>query len=399
MNQPLRIREVRVHRLQIPLRLRFEHAAAARDTADPVLVQLLAEAPCADAVGIGETLARPYVTGETAETVAEDIREFFVPSLVDFRASSFSEVLEAADGLPTFVEGRLVNAARATVELALIDLGGKVFQRRAADAAQWLELPRFGPPGCLAQTRYSGIVVGRRPTRCAALLRLHRLYGLRDFKLKVAVEGWQARLERACHILRHALAAGRSTLRVDANGGWSLNQALDAVPLLERCGVCAIEQPLPPAGDGQLRELADRTRCLLIADESLRTEEDAQHLLTECGVRLLNVRIAKNGGLLPSLRIAARALAAGCDVQLGCLVGETSVLTAAGIAFLEACPRVRFAEGAFGRFLLRRDVVSRPIRFGWGGRIRPRSGYGLGVAVDESRLDELAADPPIVMHL
>ena len=64
-------------------------------------------------------------------------------------------------------------------------------------------------------------------------------------------------------------------------------------------------------------------------------------------------RIAKNGGLLPALRIARRALEAGLDLQLGCLVGETSLLSAAGLAFLQACPRVRFVEGAFGRFLLR----------------------------------------------
>ena len=71
MNGPLRIREVRVHRLKIPLRVSFEHAAAVRDTSDPVIVTLVAAAPYAHRVGYGETLARAYVTGETAESVAD----------------------------------------------------------------------------------------------------------------------------------------------------------------------------------------------------------------------------------------------------------------------------------------------------------------------------------------
>jgi len=145
--------------------------------------------------------------------------------------------------------------------------------------------------------------------------------------------------------------------------------------------------------------LAGRTGCDLIADESLVTLADAQRLLAGGGVQVLNIRIAKNGGLMPALRMARMALAAGRDVQLGCLVGETSILTAAGIAFLEACPKVRFVEGAYGRFLLRADVTRRPIRFRRAGRIHPRPGFGLGVEVNEAALQRPLAHPPRTLHL
>ena len=108
-------------------------------------------------------------------------------------------------------------------------------------------------------------------------------------------------------------------------------------------------------------------------------------------VGVLNIRLAKNGGLLPALQIARQTLAAGLDVQLGCLVGETSILTAAGVAFLEACPKVRFVEGAFGGLLLSDDVVRSPLRFRRGGRVRRRPGHGLGIEVTESALRRLAA--------
>jgi L-alanine-DL-glutamate epimerase-like enolase superfamily enzyme len=333
MTPPLRIRRVQVFPLAIPLRFRFEHAAATRDRADPVVVQLAAEAPHAQHVGYGETLARRYVTGETAATVVDDIVETFVPRLLEFRPTSFAHAVEFAHELPTLVEGRLVNAARCAVELAVLDLAGRAFRRRASDVAGWLGQPGFAPPGCVARARYSGIVVGRDARRLAVLLRLQRCYGLRDFKIKVAIEGWEDALEHAHAILRRGLHDGRVTLRADANGAWGLEQASRALPTLERFGITALEQPLPPAED--------------------------EHL---------------------------PALAAGLDVQLGCLVGETSILSAAGVAFLEACPRVRFVEGAFGARLLRADVTGRSLRFGHGGRISPPAGFGLGIDVSERLL-------------
>jgi len=383
MSAALRIRQIQIFPLAIPLRVRFSHAAADRDTADPIIVQLTAGAPYAHHVGYGETLARPYVTGETVESVLEDVEHVFAPYLGSLEAESWAEVLEFAETLPCHDEGRVITAARAAVELALLDLAGRVFRRRAANVAGWLGLPGFGPPGCLPEARYSGVVLGKSRARVRGLLRLQRWYGLRDFKIKIATPGWEERLAWAHRSLARAIADGRATLRADANGGFERAAALAALPLLRQLGVCALEQPLAESDDAFLPELARRTDCHLVADESLITEGDGQRLISGGAVHIFNVRIAKNGGLLPALRLARLALAAGLEVQLGCLVGETSILTAAGIAFLQCCPRVRFVEGAFGRWLLRADVVRRPLRFHRGGVIRPPAGLGLGVAVDE----------------
>jgi len=399
MTQPLRIRQVQVYPLAIPMRFRFEHAAAARTTADPVIVRLVAEVPYAGHAGCGETLARRYVTGETQDSVVEDVCHVLTPRLLDFRPGSFAEALEFIDALPTLYDRRRIHAARAAVELALLDLACRVFERRMAEAAAWLDLPGFGPPGCRGTARYSGIVVGRAPRRLAAFLRLQRCYGLRDFKLKVAVDGWEQRLEAACRVLRPAIDAGRATLRVDANGGWSYEQAVAALPLLERCGVSAIEQPLPRSDDEKLPLLREQTRCDLIADESLLTIADAERLAVTRATQVLDIRLAKNGGLLPALRIASLALAAGLDVELGCMVGETSLLASAGVAFLEACPQVRFVEGAYARWLLRGDVGCPPIRFHRGGRMRALPGFGLGVDVDPAALEQFRVTPPAIVNL
>ena len=381
------------------MRLRFEHAAASRDTADPVIVSLSAAAPYAHHVGYGETLARAYVTGETTESVVADICTHFCERLATAAPATFVEALELAESLPSELEGRIVTAARAAVELALLDLCCKAFQRRPADITGWMGLVGFGPPGCLRSVRYSGQVVGSTQEKLTSRLRWQRWYGLRDFKLKVATDGWEERLVWAHRALRGPIERKAATLRVDANAGWSLSAAAEAAPLLEQCGVCAVEQPLPESMDADLPYLAEQMSCDVMADESLLTLQDAQRLIEGRGVQVLNIRIAKNGGLMPALRIARLALSAGLDVQLGCLVGETSILTAAGLAFLECCPRVRFVEGAFGTFLLRRDITRRPIRFGYGGRVRPRPGYGFGVDVNATALESLAVDRPRVIQV
>lgn len=399
MSSALRIAECRIQLLAIPMRLRFEHAAASRATADPILVKLIAQAASDGLAGFGETLAREYVTGESSAGVADDIRTLFVPRLLDFRAGSFAEALEQIEQLPTHDGARCVQGARAAVELALLDLAGRFFGRRAADLSGWLDLPPTARGPAQPPPPYSGVAVGRKPAKFRWLLRGQRCLGLRDFKLKVAVDGWEERLRWASSVLGGALRDGRATLRVDANGGWTADEASAAAPLLAAEGVTVVEQPLPPAKDHELPDLAGRTGWEIMADESLVTAADAERLLAEGGVQVFNIRIAKVGGLIPALRMAARVRAAGRDVQLGCLVGETSLLSAAGAAFLELFPWVRFAEGAFGRWLLRADVTRRVVQFGLGGRVARLRGPGLGVEVDEAALARSAAGEPVVIRL
>lgn len=397
---PLVIARIELHPLAIPMRLRFEHAAASREVADPVLVRLVAGPPYADVDGWGETLARPYVTGETVATVLADLQGALLPHLLEFRAESFAEACAQAAALPTRSgDGRLITAARCAAELALLDLAGRAFGRSVSEAPATVG---HLPPArsALNDARGSGIVLGKSQKKLTRVLRLQRCYGLRDFKIKVATDGWQARLEWTHQLLRRDLAAGRVTLRADANAGWTPDEAIAALPVLAACGVSALEQPCPPADDAELPRVAAAAAGIdLIADESLRTADEAERLVGSCGVRVLNVRLAKCGGLFPSLEIARRAAAHAADVQLGCLVGQTSLMTAAEYAFLANVPAARFVETAYAPVLLRRDLVRKTIWLRPGGRMRPLTTPGLGRTVDLGRVAAFAAFRPIVLNL
>jgi muconate cycloisomerase len=230
-------------------------------------------------------------------------------------------------------------------------------------------------------------------------IRRGRLAGIRDFTLKVAMADDAARMGVVRDVLGRSLARGKVTLRVDANGAWDLDAA---VAWLKRCAdvkLVGVEQPFTREADEDLVPLREQTGVRLIHDESLVTMFDAERL-AELGVAdAFNVRLSKCGGMLPALRLAEFARGRRIEVQLGCMVGETSILSAAGVRFLEAVPGIRFAEGCFGPLLLQEDVAARSVRFGLAGR-PPRLGKsGWGITVEEDRLRRLCVDRPVVMAL
>lgn len=379
------------------MKQRFRHAAAERNVATPAVLQVeLSDGT----TGFGETHARPYVTGETPEGLPRTLSDDFLPALADWRPASFPDALEAVSHLPCrAADGRCINAARAALELALLDAYSRAFRRPLDVLAAWLGEPGLGQPGSLPTIRYSGAVSAELPASVRRAIFKMRLYGLRDFKIKVGDAEDDARLKAAVAALGRSFTAGRSTLRADANGAWNPVDALRHLSAWRNLRLAAVEQPMRPVDDPELPALSASTGIPLMADESLVTYDDARRLIEDRAVAFFNIRLAKNGGLIPSLRMARAAQRAGLHVQLGCLVGETSILSAAGRWFLQLVPQVRFAEGSYGRFLLRDDVVSRSVQFGFGGRAKPMTGLGWGISVEPPRLQRLCAEHPITLAL
>ncbi len=390
MQRPSQIQALRIFPLAIPLRKPFEHAAHTRQTADPVVVEIeLADGT----LGYGETLARPYVTGETSQGVVNTIQRVLVELLLELRPASFPDALESIDALPCRdPDGAVITASRAAVELALLDAYSRHFGRPISEAAGWLGLGRLGPPGSINRVAYSAIASGRRTAGLARKVRMMYWYGLRDFKLKVGYEDDADRVAIVCRTLGRSL--GRTTtLRIDANAGWTLEQALARLKSFPLEKITCVEQPLARIDDEYLSQISSNLPVAIMPDESLVTMDDAQRLANAVG--WFNIRISKNGGLLPALRLAHFALHNGLKYQLGCMVGETSILSAAGRRFLENAPETAFAEGSYGRFLLAGDIADRPCNFGCGGRVKSLPGLGWGVQVNPDLLRRHAATPPI----
>ena len=376
-----RPKSLEVWTYQIPMRIRFEHAAAGRQTSTGILVRLELDD---GEVGWGEGIPRDYVTGETCESAIEIIRRQYAARLLTDAPLAAAPI---EDG------GVVHNAAWCACELAYLDALGKSRDTRVADMLGG----QLGfKPGRILR-RVSAILSAGSVEKVRRSLRMMRLLAFRDYKLKV---GRDADHDEACLAecqrqlgrgLKRKRGPTRRTLRVDANGAWDLEEAVRRAATLARYGVIAVEQPLAKGDEAALADLRRRTSVPIMLDESLLTIDGAERLVRGGQVDFFNIRISKNGGLIQSLRLAKLAHRSGVDFQLGCMVGETGVLTAAGRIFLELVGRgVRFSEGSYGRFLLRSDMTRERLSFGYGGFVRAMTGPGLGVHVQMSKVRRMA---------
>ena len=118
-----------------------------------------------------------------------------------------------------------------------------------------------------------------------------------------------------------------SVIRVDANGGWSVADALHMQDWLAERGVDYIEQPLVKGGEDGLPELFRKRRLPIFVDESCWFASDVPALADR--VDGVNLKLMKCGGLTEALRIVAVARAFGLKTMIGCM-GESNVAISAG---------------------------------------------------------------------
>ena len=208
--------------------------------------------------------------------------------------------------------------------------------------------------------------------------------GCRTVKVKVAERG-QSLADDVCRVAAVRDVMGTDArIRVDANGGWDVDQAVTALGALAAYGLEYAEQPC--ASVEQLRELrialAHRGIDVLIAaDESIRKAEDPLRVAREQAADIIVVKVAPLGGVRRALDIAQ---ACGLPTVVSSAL-DTSVGIAAGAALAAALPALPYACGLATVELLAGDVA-RPSVVPLGGWI------GVGpAAVEPSLLDALEA--------
>jgi L-Ala-D/L-Glu epimerase len=140
-------------------------------------------------------------------------------------------------------------------------------------------------------------------------------------------------------------------LRVDANAGWTLQQALDLLPVLNECDVELIEQPLAKDDLEGMRVLYEKSTIPLIADESCVFEKDVE----KCHgfFHGVNIKLTKCSGITPALRMIETARKLGMKVMAGSM--NESTIGSAAIGHL--LPLLDYVD-MDGPLLLDEDIAS-----------------------------------------
>jgi muconate cycloisomerase len=384
----MRVAELIACHVKIPLKKTIRHASFTRDENDSLIVCCRLDD---GTTGWGEGLPREYVTGETIDTVFEQLRA------TDWRPELGSEVGDLAAAVRLCAELRLAdaalagkrdcfgNAARCAVEIAILDAFCRSLQQPLS-AVTGVVPEALAIRQQQARVRYSGAwTPSSPPSRFHDLVGCWKLklFGFHQGKVKVGVEGYNDAV--SVGRLRRVMG-GAFDIRVDANEAWRCDNLEQKLAPLVPLEITAVEQPVPHAAVDGLAAVRRRLTVPIMLDESLCSLADGRRAIERGTCDLFNIRLSKCGGFIPSLKLAALAHSAGLGYQLGCQVGETGILSAAGRHFACSVGGIRYLEGSFDRFLVRERLTVEDLTFGFRGWAPALTRPGLGVEIDRYAL-------------
>ena len=379
----MRVVELEARHIRIALRRKVTHASHVRTETDNIVVRCkLSDG----STGYGEGVPRDYVTGETIDFSLDLLKQSQLEKQLDTECSEFTEAvhlterlkLNAVPGDDRLIQG---NAARCAMELAILDAFGRAFGEPLTKVSELIapELYRFRP-----EVQYSGIIGNPRGWKKRLYPLVYRLAGFGQVKLKVGIAG-QNDVKRTKTTRRWL---GRKIdLHVDANEAWTSGEVVDRIRELEPFGITCVEQPVRHEEVACLAEVRKLIKVPIALDESLCGQVDAERAVRESWCDVFNIRLSKCGGFIPSIRLAQLAKRHALAYQLGCQVGETAILSAAGRHFATSISNIRYLEGSYDRHLVWETLAQEDITCRRGGWAPALIGCGLGVSIDPLRVD------------
>lgn len=358
----------------IPYSIPYLHplhfASGAVHEADHVLVRITTDEGI---VGTADTPPRPYTYGETQKSIVAVLEDVFAPQLVGL------DVLDREKVQAVLARTIHNQTAKGAVDIALWDVIG-----------QALGQPVTRLLGGFTDSMRVSHMLGFKPA--AELLDLalefRETYGITTFKLKTGRHPIGLDVE-AARVLREGLGED-AELYMDANRGWSANEAMEVLRRTGELGLQFLEEPDDAREVLGRRRLVERSPIPIAADESAPNLGEAAKELLTGGANLLAVKTARSG-FTEAAKIVGMAEGMGVDVYVGNQI-DTQVGTIASVVFGAALAHTSKRAGELSNFLdMSDDLLAEPVIIA-DGRIRVPDVPGTGTAVDEDKLTRYRTD-------
>lgn len=370
----MKITEVETIPIRVPIRKNILRSRRAGGAFNRIITKIKTEEGIE---GLGE--AAP-TTGcyweETFETSLEVIQKYMGPSVIGDDPFNIEKINEKLDRLP------LNTAAKAAIDIALFDIIGKS-----------LNVPIYKLlGGCYREKILAGweLTIGK-PEEMTKEAEYALELGFRQLKIKLGTPrvgrepsfGNTLKEDVSRFKAIKNVAGDDIILACDVNGRWRTNEATRLIKTIDRFEPAFIEQPLPRWDIDGLAEMSKFVEAPIMADESVRTIEDAVRLVRKRAVRSFNIKIMKHGGLYNCKKIAAIAEGAGISCIVGSMI-ELGIASAAMAHFAASTKVLEFGnEGIIeGPLSVERDILAEGLKFEKGYLEVPR-GPGLGITLDE----------------
>jgi L-alanine-DL-glutamate epimerase-like enolase superfamily enzyme len=304
-------------------------------------------------VGLGEASVTSVWSGETQAGAIALIQQEFVPLLHGADPFDLEWITRRMDRA---VHGN--SFAKGAVEMALLDLQG-----------QTLSVPVYkllggrAQPAQTAGIRLKFVVGAVEPVLAAQRARRMVDLGWKAIKVKVGRDGDPSvDVERLAAVRE---AVGSVWLSVDANGGYTVDQAAAAATRFEKLNVMLFEQPTRRGDHQAMAEVRRRSGIPVMADESVFTPQDALEVIRHRAADVLSLYPGKHGGIRATQQIAKIAEAAGIPCTIGSNL-EREVATAA-MAHVTTCTAnlecERFPGDLIGPVYFEQTLTKEPLRY------------------------------------
>ncbi len=307
----MKITEVRLGMLRVPLKTPFKTALRTVDTVEDIVVSIHTDT---GNVGYGEAPATAVITGDTHGSIIEVIRRLIGPRLIGMEVADLNAILQLIHGC-----AERNTSAKAAVEIAIYDLWAQLY------GAPLYRMLGGGAPAITTDLTISVDYIDKMVAD--SLSAVER--GFESLKIKVGKE-INVDLERVKAI--YAAVEGRALLRLDANQGWTAKQAVYAIRTLEDAGVQLelVEQPVKARDIAGLKFVTERVHTPIMADESVFGPSEVIELLRQQAADIINIKLMKTGGISNAIRVADIAALYDVECMIGCMI-ETSISVAAAV--------------------------------------------------------------------
>jgi muconate cycloisomerase len=367
----IKFRSIEIREIKIPFRFEYSHNLAARSEANTIIVAIYTDS---GHIGYGEAIPRSYLTGETIETCKHDILKRWWPRVKEVEVERYADLLSIINDIWADADHTRHTASYAGIELACIDALGKAFSQPARYLVS-------GNDSTLKYTDFTAPLGGGNMKKLKWTAIAFRLLGFKDVKLKLGYENDEERVK----LVRGIFGSGVD-IRVDSNAAWSTAEAIEKAKMLKRYSISSIEQPVEADNIVGMARARREGGIEIMADESLCNVSDARELIASRACGIFNIRLAKCGGYSGALAIMEKMNSAGLCAQIGVLVGETSILTAAGQEFLCGVGPQRYHETSFPKIFLKTDIANGASGVFFRGKAsekKSRPGFGVNILMDK----------------
>ena len=366
MSNTLTIQQIELYKLSIPLIEPFITSLGRDDNAENVLVRIITKEGI---IGFGECSPYMPINGESQDT-CYIVGQYFAKALRGKNPLDIEACIQLMDSI-IYAH----TSIKSAFDMALYDIAA---QNAAMPLYQFLG----GDNNKTIVTDYT-VSIGE-PAKMAADAVKIKNQGYPAIKVKLGKNG-KVDVERMKAI--RAALGNQIPLRIDANQGWEVEEAIETLNALAPLDIQHCEEPIARWNYMELPKVKNASPIAIMADECCGDEHDAERLIKLGACDYMNIKLGKSGGIFKALKMARMAEEANIHLQVGAMIESRLAMT--GFAHFALCSPSIVHFDFDTALMLREDPVTGGISYEKNGVIKVPDTNGLGATIDDKWLSKM----------